>query len=216
MIEAVAFDVGGVLCPNPLDEFTRVDVEYGLPEGTVMSFVRGGDDFALCETGRKPIVEFYELCVARIAEAHGIQIPPERLDAMLEACMGDAVRPEMRELVIEIKAAGYRTALLTNIFAERRDWLHSIFPPGTIDVYADSSELGMRKPEPRIYRRLVELLDRQPGAVAFVDDFPENLAPARAMGIVDILFKSRDTVRRDLIKAGVRIAPGQIACRPQL
>lgn len=207
MIEAVVFDVGGVLCPSPLDEFTKVDVEYGLPEGTVMSFVRGGGDFARCETGRMPITEFYELCVARIAEVHGVQVPPQRLDAMLWACMGDTVRPEMRELVIEIKAAGHQTALLTNIFAERRDWLHSIFPPGTIDVFGDSSELGMRKPEQPIYERLVELLGRRPGEIAFVDDFPENLAPARAMGIVDILFESPEQVRRDLIEAGVRIAP---------
>lgn len=207
MIQAVAFDVGGVLCPSPLDHFTRFDVEHGLAEGTVMSFLRGGTDFTRCETGRMPITEFYERCVARIAEAHGVRVSPQRLDAMLWACAGETVRPEMRELVIEIKAAGHQTALLTNIFAERRDWLHSIFPPGTIDVFGDSSELGMRKPERRIYERLVEMLGRRPEEIAFIDDFPENLEPAWAMGIVAILFESPEQVRRDLIEAGVRIAP---------
>jgi len=207
MIEAVVFDVGGVRCPNPVNEFLKVDREYKLPEGTVMSFMRGGDKFARCETGQLPVAEFYDWCVAQIAETHEVQVPPLRLDAMLEACMGKTLRPEMRSLVIEIKAAGHQTALLTNIFAERRNWLHSIFPPGTIDVYADSSELGMRKPELRIYQRLVEMLGRRPEEIAFVDDFAENLSPARSMGIVDILFESPEQARRDLVSAGVRIAP---------
>jgi glucose-1-phosphatase len=207
MIEAVVFDVGGVLCPNPLNEFSKVEQEYSLPAGTVGSFLRGGDDFALCETGQLPIAEFYDRFVARIAHAHDVQVPPQRVDAMLEACMGKTLRPEMRGLVIEIKAAGYQTALLTNIFAERRDWLHAIFPQGTIDVFADSSALGLRKPELPIYHKLMEMLGRQPGQIAFIDDFAENLVPARALGIVDILFESPGQARQDLIRAGVRIAP---------
>jgi epoxide hydrolase-like predicted phosphatase len=206
MIQAVVFDVGGVLCPSPLNEFIKVDQEYSLPEGTVMSLMRGGGDFALCETGQLPISEFYDKCVERIAKAHDVQVSPQRLDAMLEACMGKTV-PEMINLVIEIKAAGYQTALLTNIFAERRTWLHAIFPHGTIDVFGDSSELGLRKPELPIYHKLIEMLGRPPGEIAFIDDFAENLVPARSLGIVDILFKSPEQARQDLIQAGVKIAP---------
>ncbi len=208
MIRAVVFDVGGVLCPNPLGEFAKVDEEYELPAGTVMSHVRGGDEFARCEIGELAIGEFFDGCVARIADEHGIEVPAQRLDTMMQALMGgDAVRPTMRDLVIEIKAAGYRTGLLTNIFAERREWLHAIFPKGAIDVFGDSSALGLRKPEQPIYDKLVELLGCRPEGIAFVDDFPENLAPARAMGMVDIQYESPEQVRRDLIEAGVRIAP---------
>jgi epoxide hydrolase-like predicted phosphatase len=206
VIRAVVFDVGGVLCPNPLGEFAKVDEEYGLPAGTVMSHVRGGDEFARCEIGELAIAEFFD--VARIADEHAIKVPAQRLDAMMLALMGgDAVRPTMRDLVIEIKAAGYRTALLTNIFAERREWLHAIFPAGTIDVFGDSSALGLRKPEQPIYDKLVELLGCRPEEIAFVDDFPENLVPARAMGIVDIQYESPEQVRRVLIEAGVQIQP---------
>jgi len=206
MIKAVVFDVGGVLCPNPLNEFIKVDREYGLPDGTVMSFLRGGDDFALCETGQMSIVDFYDRCVARIAQAHDVRVTPQRLDAMLEACMGEAVRPEMIELVIEIKAAGYQTALLTNIFAERREWLHALLPQGTIDVFGDSSEMGLRKPDPAIYHKLMEMMGRQPEAIAFIDDFAENLVAARALGITGILFESPEQARQALVAAGVRIA----------
>ncbi|WP_052914688.1 HAD family hydrolase [Protofrankia coriariae] len=205
MIGAVVFDVGGVLCPSPVGEFEKVDAEYGLPAGTVMSFVRGGELFARCETGRMPIAEFYRRCSSAIAEKHHVDVPAQRLDAMLWACMGDSVRPEMVALVVEVKAAGYQTALLTNIFAERRDWLHTLLPAGTIDAYGDSSELGLRKPDPTIYRRLLAMLGRGPREVAFVDDFPENLVPARDLGMVGVLYESSRQVRRALVEAGVRI-----------
>ena len=207
MNPAVVFDVGGVLCPSPLDEFAKVDAEFGLPAGTVMSCFRGGADFALCETGRMAVADFYDGCVAAIARDHGIEMPAERLDAMMWAIMGDGTRPEMLGLAVEVKAAGHQTGLLTNIFAERREWLHGLLPEGTIDVFADSSELGMRKPEPEIYDKLVELLGCAPEEIVFIDDFSENLAPARAMGMVGVLYTSPEQVRRDLIQVGVRIAP---------
>ena len=208
MIKAVVFDVGGVLCPNPLNEFIKVDREHGLPDGTVMSFLRGGNDFALCETGQMSIFDFYDRCVDRIAKAHDVQVSPQRLDAMLEACMGEAVRPEMIDLVIEIKAAGYQTALLTNIFAERREWLHALLPQGTIDVFGDSSEMGLRKPDPAIYHKLMEMMGRRHEEIAFVDDFAENLVAARALGITGVLFESSEQARQDLIRCGIKIASG--------
>jgi epoxide hydrolase-like predicted phosphatase len=124
---------------------------------------------------------------------------------MLEACMGSSVRPEMISLIEEVKAAGYQTGLLTNIFAERRVWLHRTFPPSLIDVYGDSSEMGLRKPDPRIYVRLLELLRRAPEEVAFVDDFAENLTPAAEMGMATILFSDVEKIRDDLRATGVKV-----------
>jgi epoxide hydrolase-like predicted phosphatase len=217
MIRAVVFDVGGVLCPSPIDEFARVDAEFGLPAGTVMSYLRGGADFALCETGRLAVADFCRRCVADIVGRHGVEIPVGRLDAMLEAVMGENVRPEMLGLVAEVKAAGYLTGLLTNIFAERRAWLHGLFPPGTIDAFCDSSEVGVRKPDQGIYDQLVGMLGCEPHEIAFVDDFPENLVPARRMGMAGLVFESPDQVRRALVAAGVRILPvcREVACGPR-
>jgi epoxide hydrolase-like predicted phosphatase len=204
VIQALAFDVGGVLVPSPLDEFAKVDQEYGLPAGTIMARFRGGPEFARCETGQLAVREFFRGCVAAIARDHGVRVPAARLEQMMNAIMGDRLRPEMLELVTAVKASGYRTALLTNIYAERRAWLHALFPPGTIDVFGDSSQLGMRKPEQRIYDKLVALLGCSPDEIAFIDDFPENLVPARAMGMSTILFETPEQVHQDLIDIGVR------------
>lgn len=205
-IEAVVFDVGGVMCPNPIDEFSKVDEEYRLPAGTVQSFLRGGSRFAECEVGRLAIGEFYDQMAAEIARTHRIRVPPERLEAMLDACLGDSVVPEMLELVSELKDAGYQIGLLTNIFAEKRDWLRATFPASLIDVYAESYALGLRKPDPASYRRLIEMLDRDPAEVVFVDDFAENLVGARRIGIIGIDFVDPAQVRTELARAGVRVA----------
>lgn len=210
MIRAVAFDVGGVLCPSPVDEFGKVDREYGLPPHTLESFVRGGDDWTQLETGRITIGEFYERCSAQILADHQVAVPHARLEAMLDACMGDSMRPEMRELVLELKDAGYGIALLTNIYAERRPWLHALFPEGVIDVCCDSSEVGLRKPEPPIYRKLLELLKLPGGEVAFLDDFEENIRAARAAGIVAIHFQNAKQARHELAAAGVRLRTQEV------
>lgn len=206
MITAVAFDVGGVLTLSPVDEFTKVDTEYGLPAGTVQGFLRGGDVFAKVETGQMPVIDFYRQTAAIILADHGVVLPVERLEVMLENCMGSRLRPDVLALVSEVKAASYKTALLTNIFAERREWLHGLFAEGVIDVYCDSSEQGLRKPDPAIYERLTEMLDCDARSIAFIDDFAENLVPARDMGMLDILFTAATETRAALIAAGIKIA----------
>ncbi|HZZ46731.1 MAG TPA: HAD family phosphatase [Pseudonocardia sp.] len=205
-IKAVVFDVGGVLCPNPMNEFEKVDTEYGLPIGTVQSFLRGGSLFAECEVGRLPIAEFYAQMAADIAQSHQVEVPPARLDSMLSACVGDSVRPEMLELLKTLKAGGYQTGLLTNLFPEKREWLRETFPPSLIDVYGESYELGLRKPDPAIYHRLLEMLGREPSEVVFVDDFSENLVGARKVGILGIDFVSPEQARSELATAGVAVA----------
>jgi epoxide hydrolase-like predicted phosphatase len=205
MIEAVVFDVGGVITASPLSAFSGVDEEYTLPGGTVASFLRGGELWIGVETGRVSVAEFYRHCSERIADEHGVEVPVVRLDQMLEECMGTAMQLETVALVEELSEAGYKLGLCTNIFAERRDWLHSLFAEGIIDVYCDSSELGLRKPEPSIYRKLLELLDRPAQSVVFIDDFEENVAAARELGLATILYENAQQTRRALVRLGVQI-----------
>lgn len=205
MIEAVVFDVGGVVTACPLTAFSSVDEEYGLPADTLVSFIRGGDFWIGVETGRVPVAEFYRHCAEQLAADHAVEVPEARLHRMLEDCMGTTTQAETMDLVHELDDAGYELALCTNIFAERREWLHGLFAEGVIDVYCDSSEVGLRKPEPAIYHKLLEMLGRPAGEVAFVDDFEENVAAARELGMAAIRFESPTHARRELAELGVRV-----------
>lgn len=199
---AVVFDVGGVLCPNPVDEFTKVDTEYSLPPGTAQSYFRGGSAFALCETGQMPLADFSTIVSSEIRVSHGVVLPAARLESMLGACFG-TVRPEMMKLLHQLRAAGHQLGLLTNIYAERRGWLRQRFPPELIDVYGDSSELGLRKPDPRIYLRVLELLGRDATEVVFIDDFAENIEPAKDLGMTTILFQDPTQLGQVLRAMGI-------------
>ncbi|WP_331766773.1 HAD family phosphatase [Embleya sp. NBC_00896] len=61
-----------------------------------------------------------------------------------------------------------------------------------------SADLGLTKPDPRIFGRLCERLDARPGDLLFVDDRPENLDAARALGIESVLFTDALGLRAEL------------------
>jgi 2-haloacid dehalogenase len=63
-----------------------------------------------------------------------------------------------------------------------------------------SGEVGMRKPDHGIYRLLLERYRIEPSTTLFIDDLPENLAPAEALGLTGLRFTSADRLRADLAR----------------
>ncbi len=99
------------------------------------------------------------------------------------------VRDEMVALAREVRAAGLRTALVTNNLAEFRDhWRRSLPLDDLFDVVVDSSEVGMRKPDLRIFTlTLARLGIADPTAALFLDDFHGNVTAARRAGLRGLL-----------------------------
>ena len=71
------------------------------------------------------------------------------------------------------------------------------------DVAFSSCYLGLRKPEPAIYRRVLDILGKPPERILFIDDRQENVDGAAAAGIKGLRFDGADTLRKDLIALGV-------------
>ena len=67
---------------------------------------------------------------------------------------------------------------------DRRSQIAAIM--SLFDVVLESSKIGVRKPEPRIYELACEALDVEPADCVFLDDLGINLKPARAMGMTTI------------------------------
>lgn len=63
-----------------------------------------------------------------------------------------------------------------------------------------SGEIGMKKPAAGIYRHLLETYDIEPSTTLFIDDAPENLAAAEALGLNGVLFTSAGRLREDLVR----------------
>jgi len=89
--------------------------------------------------------------------------------------------------VRELRADGYRTAILTNNIKEwGRYWKGSI-PLDLFDVVVDSCEVGLRKPDPAIFRLTCERLGVAPEAAVFLDDTRRHVESARQVGLHAIL-----------------------------
>jgi putative hydrolase of the HAD superfamily len=99
----------------------------------------------------------------------------------------------------ELKAAGLRLALLSNI--PREQWAtlkEGLAWLSLCDVVVVSYELRIAKPDPEIYRRCLEQLSLAPDEILFVDDQPDNIAAATALGMNALLFTTVDEFRSGL------------------
>jgi putative hydrolase of the HAD superfamily len=199
VITAVAFDFAGVVSVDPLASFRAYEAELGLPDGSLACFMRGDSEMARLEVGEISAREFLKYICVEGEARHGVRLDIKRVAAAVE--WGQQLNPEMVALVAEVHDR-CTTALLTNNVKEAVDWRGSL-PTEIFDQVIDSSAVGVRKPDPAIYRELLRRVDRPAGEVVFFDDFEENLPPATALGITAIHFTGIDHCRKALIDLGV-------------
>ena len=198
-VTAVVFDLGGVLTGPPFAGIAAYETSVGLPEGSISGYFRGDPVFSSLERGEVGAREFWKSVGVRVQEAHGVRIDLRALAATTEAASD--LQPDALALVRELHGS-YSLGLLTNNVAEAATWRAQL-PAELFDVVIDSSTVGLRKPDPRIYELLIARLDRPAAEVVFVDDFEENLPPAAAIGIQVIGFESVTQCRAALAALGV-------------
>ena len=147
-IEAVVFDMGGVLTVDPFQACRDYAAELSLPTNTFVDQFRG-PEFAEVETGERSVRDFLKFACRDVEERLGVSVDIRRLADCLAA--GQRVRPEMVTLVQDLVRGGVKVGLLTNNAKEARSWWTSgILPVESFAVIVDSSEVGMRKPNPAI------------------------------------------------------------------
>ena len=105
---------------------------------------------------------------------------------------GGGLREVLVGRVRALRAAGLATALVTNNVAEFRPHWRAMLPVDELfDLVVDSSEVGVRKPDPAIYRlALAGLGGIPPECALFLDDYPSNIDAAVALGIRGVLVES--------------------------
>jgi epoxide hydrolase-like predicted phosphatase len=199
LITAIVFDLGGVITVPPFEGIVAYERERGLPSGAITRYFRGHDLMHELERGEITARDFWKTLGTEIEAEYGVRL---RLGEVAAAAdRGSELRPEMIELVRSLHG-DYTLGLLTNNVKEAVTWRDQL-PHELFDVLIDSSAVGLRKPDPRIYELLLERLDRPAAEVVFVDDFEENLPPAAALGIQTIGFETPDQFRHRLAELGI-------------
>ena len=104
-------------------------------------------------------------------------------------------REALWHLTADFKRSGGRTAFLSNGVPEV---MSHVREERALEEYFDavivSYEVGFTKPDPRIYELCLARLGVPAAATLFADDRPENLEPARRIGIETLLFRGDDNV----------------------
>lgn len=190
----VIFDFGNVLVQwHP----EKVYAEHFGDEARAWWFLRHVCDAAWrnrIDAGESTAACIEELKAQQPEYAEAIELYRSRWREMLT----DEV-PGMREVINDLRNRGHEIYGLTN-------WSMETFPAARerfgilqmIDRYVVSGAEGLVKPDARLFRVLLDRYHLQAEECVFVDDNPDNVAAANALGMEDIVFTGADSLRKHL------------------
>ncbi|HEY1152517.1 MAG TPA: HAD-IA family hydrolase [Pseudolabrys sp.] len=204
MIEAVIFDFGGVITTSPFEAFARYEAERGLPADIIRrTNAQNHLENAWAKFERAEIdLDAFDGQFAAESLALGAAV---RGRDVLPLLSGD-LRPEMVAALQRIKAR-FKTGCITNnlpnnaIGSASGRTLYVAEVMTLFDHVIESAKIGLRKPDPRIYRMMVERLGVDPQQCVYLDDLGVNLKPARDMGMTTIKVVSGEQAIADLESA---------------
>lgn len=184
MTKAIVLDIGGVLLRTE-DRTSRqkLEIKYRLPSGGADELVFNSSAAQASTIGQIGIQAIWQ----NVADQLGLS--DKTLETFKRAFWaGDQVDEDLLQFLQTCRRK-YTTALLSNawvnaraIFAEE----YGIREGQTADYILISSELGVAKPDNRIYEILAETLNLDFQEILFVDDFIENVEAAKSLGIQTI------------------------------
>jgi putative hydrolase of the HAD superfamily len=212
-IEAVIWDYGGVISTPLFRGIGRFEADMGYPEGSVLELIfgesayigseGGGDpgdgappeaasavthDWHRLETGEIGLDEYMAGVVERAPQVLGRPIDLEGYHQFTRD-MPLGIHWPVVHRIRRLQTEGMKLALLTNNVKEFGSAWRATFPVDELfAVVVDSSEVGVRKPDRRIYLLTCERLAIEPTSAVFIDDNRDNVEAARAVGMEAVQF----------------------------
>lgn len=198
-VDAVVFDYGGVLT-SPVRETTAQWLAADAIDETSFATVMRdwmardaelGSPVHRLETGELTGPEFELEFAARLATTSGGTVVAEGLLARMFA--GMRPDPAMFALVAELRGL-VKVAVLSNSWA-------NTYPDNLaelVDAVVISGEVGLRKPDPKIYQLILDQLGLPARSCVFVDDAPVNTEAAAALGMTAIRHRDAASTRAEL------------------
>ena len=206
-IEAVIWDFGGVFTSSPFEAFNRLEAERGLPKDLIRRVNAtnpDGNAWALFERNEIDVARFDTLFLEEsTALGHpirGAEVLP-RLSGELRPRMVAALRACKRHFKVG--------CITNNVVSEHSPGqdgaqkaagaMGQVMP--LFDAIIESSKAGVRKPDPRIYLMMCDLLGVQPDACVYLDDLGINCKPAAGLGMTAIKVMDVDQTLAELAAA---------------
>lgn len=185
-IHAVIFDLGGVI-NRTIDRGPREKLaeHAGITYDELNKIVFDTDTAVQATLGKVTTKHHWE----KVRSMLGLS--GEELSEVAEYFWGgDSIDVQLVDYIRSLRTQ-YKTGLLSNAWDDLRYYLeHEWKIADAFDKIIISSEVGIAKPDPRIYQIALERLGVEPQEAIFVDDFPDNIEAATRLGIHAIRFQN--------------------------
>ncbi len=194
MIKAVIFDLGGVLFTNGTKKFIQdVSQTYDLDPQLVKEVMDGelGSQYREAKITRD---EFWRAALEKLSISESIDSLERQWIDGYELIEGT------KDIILELSKK-YKVFYLSDNVRERVDKINSKY--NFLEWFEDgifSHEVGVRKPNPEIYKYTLKKAQVNPNEAIFIDDKQSALDPAKEMGITTILFESPEQLRTRLVE----------------
>ncbi len=198
MLKAVIFDVGGVLIRTHSRAGREKWAEkLGMDAWEFEGFIFGGESGRATQLGQKTEPEHWRW----LGEHFGLD-ETSLSEMHRDFFAGDAMNEPLVAYIDRLRQSQkYRLGILSNFGDAARTLWSETFP--FIHLFEEviiSSEVGVMKPNPKIYHIALERVGVAPEEAVFIDDFIENVEGARAVGMQAIHFKEPEAVQKALVE----------------
>jgi putative hydrolase of the HAD superfamily len=184
-IQAIVFDYGGVIMDMRWDVARRLEAAHALPAGAVPQTLYTSDLWRQVEIGAGDREEWLRDAHITLEQRAGKPLPPLHDQWRESQGLIDGTIALIKRL-----RPPYRTSILSNADNTlsdrlRNGWrIHDLF-----DDIVCSADVGLAKPDPRIYALAASRLGLPPEACVFIDDMERNTEAARAAGMHAIHYR---------------------------
>jgi len=194
-IKAFVFDCGGVLLSNrDMSRYHSWEDRLGLQRGELASRLYGGEAWRKAELGELSEDDYW------VAAGKELGLDDPQQVTTLKKDMWDSWTIDARTLaLVDRVRQRHRVAILSNATDVLVTALRDRY--GIADRFhtiISSADVGVAKPDRRIYEIALERLDVAPDQAVFVDDRPDNVAAAANLGMHVIWFVSGDLLARQM------------------
>jgi glucose-1-phosphatase len=200
MIQAVIFDVGGVLLRTHDRSYRRRwEEKLGLEEWGADEVVFNSEAGVQAQLGHVS-EEAHWQWVGQHLQLSPIDLARFRHDFWA----GDRLDEQLVAYIRRLRGQ-YQTAIISNAMDGLRHTLTHTYPiAGLFDLIVVSAEESVMKPAAAIYERTLARLDRRPSEAVFIDDFNHNVQAARQLGMGAVHFTPDVNLSRALAELGVK------------
>ena len=206
-LQAVIWDFGGVFTTSPFEAITRYEEANGLPKDFVRSVNAVNiQENAWAKLERSEVTaEEFDTLFRNESRDLGHEVPGKDILGLLSGDLRPAVVDALKICKQHVKVGcitnnapvGKGAGMSSD--AKKAAQVSEIMEQ--FDHLIESSKLGIRKPDPRIYALMCEALDVDPARCVYLDDLGINLKPARAMGMHTIKVLNEAQLLQDLREA---------------